>query len=56
MMEMAGQTIALSTIDKLNTAESYYISPATAIDIIVTDAETSDDRLTAYKQAGITII
>jgi DeoR/GlpR family transcriptional regulator of sugar metabolism len=56
MMEMAGQTIALSTIDKLNTAESYYISPATAIDIIVTDAEANDDRLTAYKQAGITII
>jgi DeoR/GlpR family transcriptional regulator of sugar metabolism len=55
MMEMAGQTIALSTMDKLNTAESYYIGPVTDVDIIVTDTEPNDERLNVYKQAGITI-
>jgi DeoR/GlpR family transcriptional regulator of sugar metabolism len=55
MMEMAGQTIALSTIDKLNTAESFYIGPVTGIDTIVTDAEPDDERLRIYKDYGITI-
>ncbi len=55
MMEMAGQTIALSTMDKLNTAESFYIGPVTDVDIIVTDTEPTDERLNVYKEAGITI-
>jgi DeoR/GlpR family transcriptional regulator of sugar metabolism len=55
MMEMAGQNIALSTIDKLNTAESFYIGPVTEVDIIVTDTDPSDDRLSVYRQSGITI-
>ncbi len=55
MMEMAGRTIALSTIDKLNTAESYYICPVTEIDVIVTDIGPDDERLLVYKELGITI-
>ncbi|OOQ61745.1 DeoR/GlpR family DNA-binding transcription regulator [Mucilaginibacter pedocola] len=56
MMEMAGQNIALSTIDKLNTAESYYISPMTDIDVIVTDVEPVDERLVAYRKLGIAVV
>lgn len=55
MIEMARQTIALSTIDKLNTAEAYYIGSVTGADAIVTDAEPDDERLTVYKDLGITI-
>jgi len=55
MIEMAGQTIALSTIDKLNTAEAFYIGPITDIDAIVTDADPNDEQLHIYKQSGITI-
>lgn len=55
MMEMAGQTIALSTIEKLNTAEAYYINPATAVDTIVTEINPNDERLRVYKEAGIAV-
>lgn len=56
MMEMASQTIALSTIDKINTAESFFISPVSEVDTIVTNVDPEDERLKTYKQLGITII
>jgi len=53
MIEMSGKTIALSTIDKLNTAESYYIGKANDIDSIVTEVEPGDERLSIYKDSGM---
>jgi len=55
MIEMSRQTIALSTVDKLNTAESYYIGAIDDIDIIVTDSQPDDERLAVYKESGIAI-
>lgn len=56
MLEMSKQTIALSTMEKVNTADPYYISPVTELDAIITDVSPDDEKLMVYKQAGITII
>lgn len=55
MMEMAKQNIALTTLDKLNTAEAFYISPVNNLDAIVSDAEPTHEFLTVYKELNIAI-
>ncbi|WP_184541863.1 DeoR/GlpR family DNA-binding transcription regulator [Mucilaginibacter sp. FT3.2] len=56
MISVSKQTIALSTIEKINTADSYYICPVTELDTIITDVSPTDEQLLIYKEAGITII
>jgi len=56
MVEMSKHTIALSTLSKINTAESYYVCPVTDLDTIITDVSPSDDQLKVYGEAGIKIV
>lgn len=56
MVEMSSQIIALSTLEKINTAETYYICPVTDIDVLITEAEPDDEQLKTYKDLGITIV
>ncbi len=55
MMEMSRKNIALSTLDKLDTAESFYISPVSQLDAIVTDLDPGHEKLGVYKDFGISI-
>lgn len=48
------QVVALSTIEKIDTAESFYICPATALNAIITTAP-GDVKLQPFKDAGIDI-
>jgi len=56
MVEMSSQIIALSTLEKMNTAETYYICPVTDIDVIITEAAPDSPELKAYKDMGITVV
>lgn len=49
------QVVALTTLDKIDTAESFYICPSTALSAIITTSP-SDAKLEPYKAAGIAIL
>jgi len=56
MIDHAAKTIALSTLEKINTAESFYICPVTDLDIIITEAEPDNELLKAFTAIGITVV
>nr|WP_121270623.1 DeoR/GlpR family DNA-binding transcription regulator [Pedobacter schmidteae] len=56
MVEKAKRVIALSTLEKIGTAEPYLICTATAIDTIITDIEPTHADLLPYTAAGIEIV
>lgn len=49
------QVVALSTLEKIDTAESYYICPATALNAIITTAP-HDAKLQPFRDAGVDIL
>jgi DeoR/GlpR family transcriptional regulator of sugar metabolism len=56
MIDRAEKTIALSTLEKSNTVESYYICPVTDIDIIVTEADPIHPSLKVYTAMDIKVV
>ena len=56
MIESSGAVIALSTIEKLGTAEAYYVCPANQLTTIVTDQPDESEEFTIYKKIGIEIV
>lgn len=56
MMDQATKTIALSTLEKTNTVESFYICPATDLDVIITETDPKNAQLKAFKDIGIEIV
>lgn len=56
MVEKAKHVIALSTLEKIGTAEPYLICTARSIDTIITDMDPSHDELQPYTAAGIEIV
>lgn len=56
MVETSKYVIALSTLEKIGTAEPYYICAANAIDAILTDVDPTEERLQVFKNAGITLV
>jgi DeoR/GlpR family transcriptional regulator of sugar metabolism len=55
MVASSNQVIALSTPDKVDTAESFYICPATALHTIITSSP-EDGKLQPFREAGIRIV
>lgn len=56
MVERAARTIALSTLERMNTAESYYICPAGALDTIITESDPMSPELKAFRKMGIDVV
>ena len=56
MVEKAKHVIALSTLEKIGTAEPYLICTARSIDTIITDMDPGHDELQPYTAAGIEIV
>lgn len=56
MVERSKHVIALSTLEKIGTAEHYEICSSSAIDTIITDIDPSHPDLVPYREAGIEII
>jgi DeoR/GlpR family transcriptional regulator of sugar metabolism len=55
MIKSSGQIIALSTPEKLNTAEAFHICPIKTLNAMITSAPDID-LLKPYKKAGIKIM
>ena len=55
IVEGSGQVVALTTLDKIDTAEPYYICPSTALHAIITTSP-SDEKLDPFRAAGIAIL
>ncbi|MDB5012216.1 MAG: DNA-binding transcriptional regulator of sugar metabolism, DeoR/GlpR family [Daejeonella sp.] len=56
MVETSKQTVALSTLEKIDTAEPYIICPVTNLDALITDESPENEKLKIYKDLGILVI
>lgn len=56
MAENASQIIALSTLQKIDTAEAFYICPITKVDVLITEAEPNHEKLQPYTDLGLTVV
>ncbi len=56
MIEVSQQVIALSTLEKLGTAEAYYVCPADRLTTIVTDQPNDSEALSIYREIGINMV
>jgi DeoR/GlpR family transcriptional regulator of sugar metabolism len=48
--------IALANMEKLNTAENYFVCPVGVVDTIITDVEPTHEKLAVYVRMGINIV
>lgn len=56
MVENAQQIIALSTLEKIDTAESFFICPITKVDVLITEADSNNEKLQPYKDLGLMVV
>ena len=56
MVENAEQVIALSTLQKIDTAESFFICPITKVDVLITEADSDNPKLQPYRDLGLQVI
>lgn len=56
MVENSGQVIALSLLEKLGTAEPFFVCPINTLDTIITDVDPEEPALQIYKSHDIHLI
>jgi DeoR/GlpR family transcriptional regulator of sugar metabolism len=56
MLHNSAMTVALSTYDKLGSYESFRVCPIQELDYIVTEMDSWDSKLAAFKEQGIHIL
>lgn len=56
MIQNANFIIALGSIEKIGTAESYFVCPIKDINVLVTNIPPEDETLKVYKDAGLIIL
>ncbi|CAA9198914.1 DeoR/GlpR family DNA-binding transcription regulator [Flavobacterium collinsii] len=56
MIQHSDFVIALGSIEKVGTAESYSVCPIKDINVLVTNIDPEDESLKFYKDAGLTIV
>ncbi|MCU0335563.1 MAG: DeoR/GlpR family DNA-binding transcription regulator [Chitinophagaceae bacterium] len=56
MCQAARQVVALAISEKLNTVQPFQVCKASAVHAVVTEFEPHDERLAAYRSAGIQCI
>lgn len=56
MIQNSNFVIALSSIEKVETAESYFVCPIKDINVLVTNVSPEDEILKTYKNTGLTIL
>ncbi|KIA97154.1 DeoR faimly transcriptional regulator [Flavobacterium sp. KMS] len=56
MIQNSNFVIALSSIEKVGTAEAYFVCPIKDINVLVTNNDPEDKLLKPYKDAGVTIV
>lgn len=56
MIQNSDFIIALSSSEKIDTAETYFVSSIKDIDVLVTNIAPDDEILKPYKQKGLTVL
>jgi len=56
MVENSQQIIALSTLEKIDTAESFFICPITKVDVLITEADSDNEKLQPYRDLGLKVV
>ncbi|MEE1944689.1 DeoR/GlpR family DNA-binding transcription regulator [Pedobacter sp. KR3-3] len=57
MVGTSKRIIGLATLNKMNTAEAFYICPVTDLDMLITDAtDRQEELLLSFKKKGIEVI
>ncbi|WP_138477209.1 DeoR/GlpR family DNA-binding transcription regulator [Dyadobacter bucti] len=56
MIESSKEVIALATLEKLGTAEAYYVCPTDNLSVIVTDQSSDYEEFDVYKEKGIRMV
>lgn len=56
MIQHSDFVIALGSIEKVGTAESYFVCPIKDIDVLVTNIDPKDEILKPYQNAGVTLV
>ncbi|GAA6766065.1 DeoR/GlpR family DNA-binding transcription regulator [Flavobacterium sp. CGRL1] len=56
MVQNSNFVIALSSIEKVETAESYFVCPIKDINVLVTNVSPEDEILKVYQNTGLTIL
>lgn len=56
MARQAEKTYLLCDSSKLETSKYFYFAPLTLFDVLITDSDATPETVTAYRQAGITLI
>lgn len=56
MADNAAKIVALSTLQKIDTAEAFYICPITRVDVLITEASPDEEKLQPYSNLGIQVI
>jgi DeoR/GlpR family transcriptional regulator of sugar metabolism len=56
MINNSAQTIALSTLDKLDTVDHYKVCDLNCIDTLITPVSPDDERVKLYSTAGMNIL
>ena len=53
MIQNSNFVVALASIEKVGTAESYFVCPIKDINVLVTNIDPEDESLSVYKNAGV---
>lgn len=56
MAANAEKVFALANLEKIDTAENFFVCPAAALDTIITEEEPSHEKLSAYQRMGINVV
>jgi DeoR/GlpR family transcriptional regulator of sugar metabolism len=56
IVEVSKQVVALTPHERINTAEAFFICPASSVDIIITEDVENEETKNLFSEAGITVI
>jgi len=56
MLRQSGMTVALSTFDKLETFEPFWVCPIGSLEYIVTEMDGQHEKFDPFKKAGVRIL
>lgn len=56
IVEVSKKVVALTPNERINTAEAFFICPASSVDVIITDGEGKELTEESFKDSGITVM
>jgi DeoR/GlpR family transcriptional regulator of sugar metabolism len=56
IVDVSKQVVALTPVERINTAEAFFICPSTSVDIIITDDDGKASTEESFKELGIGVM